>query len=72
MSKCPLILVPAYGAKYETAEDAVQAFQTGKDFKILLGPYTSIRDLDTLVEDFGKVYIKWYWEGLYVEVTNCT
>lgn len=65
-----LVLTPAYGRRYSTPQSAIDDWKLGKDFKILLGPYTSIRDINLLKKDFGKVLIKWYFEGLYVEVTN--
>jgi len=69
MKDCPLILVPAYGAKYNSATDALHAYQTGKDFKILGGPYTSVRDEKLLVAQFGDIYIRWTLNQ-YVEVNQ--
>jgi hypothetical protein len=40
----PLILVPAYGRRYATGEEAIADFEAGKDFRIDGGPYCSIRD----------------------------
>jgi len=37
-------LEAAYGRSYATAEAAISAWQEGKDFKIVNGPYCSIRD----------------------------
>ena len=38
-----LHVIPAYGRTYATPELAVQDWLDGKDFKILNGPYLSIR-----------------------------
>lgn len=43
---------PAYGRSYANKDDAVDDWLDGKDFKIIEGPYCSIRDfniLDTVV-----------------------
>lgn len=58
----PLVLIPAYGRVYKTAEDMFTDFVDGKDFKILNGPYTSIRDLETLVDMSSSV---WLEDGLH-------
>lgn len=44
----PVVVVPAYGRKYLTSEAARQDWKAGKDFKIVNGPYCSIRDLERL------------------------
>jgi hypothetical protein len=44
----PLMLLPAYGRKYSTKESAVYDWKAGKDFKIVNGPYCSIRDVGQL------------------------
>ena len=41
----PVVLVPAYGRKYLTTQAAHEDWKAGKDFKIVNGPYCSIRDL---------------------------
>jgi len=38
------LLRPAYGRKYSSEEDVESAFRKGLDFRILNGPYCSIRD----------------------------
>lgn len=53
----PLFLTAAYGRKYNTREQALSAWQSGKDFKIEDGPYCSIRDLDLMRQDFANIYI---------------
>ena len=37
-------LIAAYGRKYNTLAEAKADWEEGKDFKILKGPYCSIRD----------------------------
>ncbi len=56
MRDCPMILVPAYGRKYETVQDAVNDYLAGRDFKILGGPYCSCRDFPG-----ESVSIRWTW-----------
>lgn len=43
-----IMLIPAYGRKYETEAAILKGWQEGKDFKILQGPYCSIRDMGHL------------------------
>ncbi len=52
----PLYIVPAYGRKYQTQEQALQDWQAGKDFKVDCGgPYCSIRDIASMQREFGEV-----------------
>jgi hypothetical protein len=44
-------LVPAYGRKYATEEAMLKDWKDGLDFKILGGPYCSIRDLDYMKKE---------------------
>lgn len=46
-----LHIKPAYGRKYSSPEEAVAAWKDGRDFKIIRGPYLSIRDSDQLLDD---------------------
>lgn len=39
-----ILIVGAYGRKYDTLDAAKIDWEAGKDFKILKGPYCSIRD----------------------------
>ena len=48
----------AYGRKYVTIDAANKDWQSGKDFKILSGPYCSIRDFTLL----DTVYVL-DWDG---------
>jgi hypothetical protein len=52
-----MILSGAYGRNYETKKAAVRDWEAGRDFKIVDGPYCSVRDLDQLVEESSGVYI---------------
>ena len=52
-----IILQAAYGRKYETFEQAMKDWNAGLDFKIRNGPYTSIRDIEKLKEQFDTVVI---------------
>lgn len=53
----PMVLAGAYGRNYETKKAALRDWEAGRDFKIVDGPYCSIRDLDQLVEESSGVYI---------------
>lgn len=55
----PLVLTPAYGRKYSTEDSMIEDFNLGKDFKILSGPYCSIRDFE------GKVVSLRFHPGCY-------
>ena len=64
MSEYPLVLVPAYGRKYNTVQDAVQDYLAGKDFKLLhTGQYCSCRDFQNI-----KVSL-YFGNGLYEPIT---
>lgn len=43
-----ILLLPAYGRTYETVEAMEVDWKAGKDFRILNGPYCSIRDVELL------------------------
>lgn len=47
----PFYLTAAYGRSYATAEAALCAWKEGKDFKIMGGPYCSIRDFEKMKSD---------------------
>jgi hypothetical protein len=59
MMSGPMVLMPAYGKSYTTAEEAVQAWKSGMDFKIVGGGYCSIRDLDYLKNHCSTLWIDW-------------
>lgn len=62
---CPIILFPAYGRNYMSAQDAVDDYLAGEDFKLLLcgGQYCSCRDFK------GQEVSLFIGGGLYKEVT---
>lgn len=53
----PLILTGAYGRKYSTKTAALDDWIEEKDFKIVNGPYCSIRDYPQMLQDFASIYI---------------
>lgn len=52
------ILTGAYGRKYDTPEAAMKDWQDGKDFRIIDGPYCSIRDVAYFKSDMSIVGIR--------------
>ena len=56
----PLILIPAYGRQYCTETDCADMWFSGKDFLILGGPYTSIRDYAELKKQYNYIVIRWH------------
>lgn len=64
----PLILVPAYGRSYKTEEACLKDWNDNKDFVIEGGPYCSIRDLESMKEDWSVISIR-YKKGLYLKLT---
>lgn len=58
------VVGPAYGTQYSLEAQALEAWQNGKDFKILPdGPYCSIRDFTIL-----DTVIIWYTDTEYTVV----
>lgn len=57
LNKKELILVPAYGARYTSKEDMVKGWNSGKDFRIISGPYCSVRDINSLKTISSRVTI---------------
>lgn len=43
-----MTLIGAYGMNYQTPEQVLAAWEEGKDFKIIGGPYCSIRDIEEM------------------------
>ena len=41
-----ILIVGAYGRKYDTLDAAKIDWEAGKDFRIVRGPYCSIRDTE--------------------------
>lgn len=60
----PIFLVAAYGRTYKTREQVLDAWRSGRDFKIVDGPYCSVRDYELLTQDFSNVYICYGTNGL--------
>lgn len=52
-----LTLIGAYGRVYMTKDAALKDWHAGKDFKICLGPYCSIRDISVMVRRYDTVEI---------------
>jgi len=63
----PLILIPAYGRKYNEEFALLEDWENGLDFKIEGGPMCSIRDITSMKEQFGNVSIRMK-PGYYVNV----
>ena len=40
-------------------QDTIDAWEAGKDFKIVNGPYCSKRDFNQLKKDFDIIELKW-------------
>jgi hypothetical protein len=63
-----LVLLPAYGRSYETEAEVLSDWSDGKDFKVIRGPYCSIRDTELIGKDgFEAIYII-YREGVFPAV----
>ena len=61
-----MILIPAYGRRYKAIQDAIQAWESGVDFKITGGPYCSIRDWPILKNRYYSIEIWIDLEGSQV------
>ena len=54
----PLILIPAYGARYDTTDEIRRAWESGKDFHMYgYSGYCSVRDLDALRDECSTLTI---------------
>ncbi len=54
----PMYLTGAYGRRYRTEQAMLDDWHAGKDFQVCgWGPYTSIRDLDTLLDDCSTLWL---------------
>ena len=60
-----ITLKAAYGRNYDTEKEALLAWIGGKDFKIVNGPYCSIRDIESLKANFGGIQIRYGEFGTY-------
>ena len=54
-----ITLIAAYGRHYPTATLARKAWEEGMDFKVLNGPYCSIRDIAHMVRLHETVEIQY-------------
>ena len=55
-----MIIKPAYGRQYKSHAQCLKDWNAGKDFKLVNGPYCSIRDLEYMQADFDTIEIYWY------------
>ncbi len=51
------MIMPAYGRQYKTSQEAKADWEAGKDFKIVNGPYLSIRDINSLKDKYTSVWL---------------
>lgn len=62
-----LILMPAYGKRYQTNSEALADWNAGKDFRVVgCGPYCSIRDKNHLQRNHHNVILHSEEGGTYV------
>lgn len=61
------VLVPAFHHQYDTREACLQAWDAGKDFRIIQGSYCSNRDLPVL-QNMSTVYIHLNNLGISIQV----
>ena len=54
-----LILTPAYGRRYNHKAEALADWKAGRDFKIVGGPYCSIRDIVVMKRMHNVIVIRW-------------
>lgn len=67
----PLILFPAYGRTYRNTAEMAADWNAGKDFRIIGGPYCSIRDLNKLTPGTSSItLIDMTMQGAGIEVWN--
>jgi hypothetical protein len=57
MNSKPLMIMPAYGREYKTSEEAKADWNAGKDFKVVCGPYLSIRNIEHLKATYSSVWL---------------
>lgn len=53
-----IVLLPAYNRVYETLDQAEHDWNEGLDFKILKGPYCSVRDSELLQQMGHDIVLK--------------
>jgi hypothetical protein len=52
-----LVVMGAYGRRYNDGRQALKDWEDGKDFLIVGGPYCSVRDTPTMIRD-GWQYVR--------------
>jgi hypothetical protein len=58
--------IPAYGRTF-----SIDDWNRGEDFKIIDGPYFSIRDIERLSQDYvGLVFYDNYYNGLTTKIAH--
>lgn len=63
----------AYGRSYESVEAAKADWEAGKDFRIVSGPYISIRDVNLLIDmGFDRVVISGILLGKVIPIAGTT
>lgn len=55
------VLAPAYGQQFINNEDCYEAWCKGRDFKIINGPYCSVRNKDDMLKGGGTILIFSKW-----------
>jgi hypothetical protein len=63
-----LTLTAAFGRFYPDRHSALDDWEDGKDFKIISGPYCSIRDAKVLQKKFSGVYIRYGLDNKSIKV----
>lgn len=63
-------LVPAYGRDYNSVWEAKEAVLSGADFKIVGGPYCSIRDFNNMEVDYGTILLMFNKGSMTTDVTS--
>ena len=57
------ILIPAYGKKYNTKYEVMKDWKNGVDFKLVMGSYSSTRDMKWLTDNYDRVILYWIDES---------
>lgn len=57
--KHSIFLTAAYGRRYKTKEQALTAWDSGKDFITTMGSYCSVRDLVLLKTNYNRVFLQY-------------
>ena len=62
-----ILIVGAYGRKYQSLDEAKADWEAGKDFRIVRGPYCSIRDTELFKSMGHAVVLK---DGINFELSE--